>query len=433
MVLYLMVLADPNTQQELHGAFLYHMKSMLLSQGFGTEWFWKMWKNGNPAFVEFMKKNYPPDFTYADFAPMFTAEFFEPEKWASIFKASGAKYVVLTTKHHEGFTNWPSKVSFNWNSMDVGPERDLVGDFTAAVRNKTDLRVGFYHSLCEWFNPLILEDIKNNLTTQYFVKSKTMPELYELVNTYKPDIIWSDGDFMGNQYYYNSTQFVAWLYNDSPVKDEVVTNDRWGKSVHCKHGGFLTCKDKYNPGVLQKKKWENAMTIDKNSWGYRRNLRLNQLLSIEELIKTLVETVSCGGNILINVGPTKEGTIIPIFEERLRQLGSWLKVNGDAIYASKPWSYQNDTFTPGVWYTSKEVGTSKTVYAILLSWPEDNILTLGAPITTPKTTVTMLGYKPPLKWAAKTSAGIMITIPNISINKMPCLWAWVLKFENLIN
>ena len=75
----------------------------------------------------FMAKNYRPDFTYADFASQFTTEFFDPEEWADIFNSSGAKYIVLTSKHHEGYTNWPSKQSFSWNSMDVGPKRDLVG------------------------------------------------------------------------------------------------------------------------------------------------------------------------------------------------------------------------------------------------------------------------------------------------------------------
>jgi len=89
------------------------------------------WQNNsrpnNNRYIDFMKKNYPPDFTYADFAPKFTAEFYEPDNWAEIFKASGAKYIVLTSKHHEGYTLWPSKYSFNWNAVDVGPKRDLLG------------------------------------------------------------------------------------------------------------------------------------------------------------------------------------------------------------------------------------------------------------------------------------------------------------------
>lgn len=97
-------------------------------------------------------------------------------------------------------------------------------------------------------------------------------------------------------------------------------------------------------------KWENCLTIDKNSWGYRRNARLSDFLSTYELIKELASTVSCGGNMLLNVGPTHDGLIAPIFEERLRQMGDWLKINGEAIFSTVPWTYQNDTLTPDVWY-----------------------------------------------------------------------------------
>lgn len=92
------------------------------------------------------------------------------------------------------------------------------------------------------------------------------------------------------------------------------------------------------------------MTIDRYSWGYRRNARLSEILSTHELIKELASTVSCGGNVLMNIGPTSDGRIAPIFEERLRQIGEWLAVNGEAIYGSRPWSHQNDTLTPDVWY-----------------------------------------------------------------------------------
>lgn len=117
-----------------------------------------------------MNKNYPPGFTYADFGNQFQAEFFEPNDWADLFNASGAKYVVLTSKHHEGFCLWPSKNSWNWNSVDVGPKRDLVADLSSAIRNRTSIKFGLYHSLFEWFNPLYLSDKAASFSTQDFVK-----------------------------------------------------------------------------------------------------------------------------------------------------------------------------------------------------------------------------------------------------------------------
>lgn len=114
---------------------------------------------------------------------------------------------------------------------------------------------------------------------------QTMPELKDLVTTYKPDIVWSDGEWEASYEYWNSTEFLAWLYNDSPVAESVVTNDRWGNDTMCLHGGFFTCHDRYNPGVLQPYKWENAMTIDKLTWGHRNNAKLQDFLTSEELIK----------------------------------------------------------------------------------------------------------------------------------------------------
>lgn len=116
-----------------------------------------------------MKKNYPPNFTYADFAPMFTAEFFDPDYWSDLFQEAGAKYIVLTSKHHEGFCNWPSRTSFNWNAMDVGPKRDLVGALAKSIRSRTDIKFGIYHSLFEWFNPIYWGDALSGYSKQDFV------------------------------------------------------------------------------------------------------------------------------------------------------------------------------------------------------------------------------------------------------------------------
>lgn len=100
----------------------------------------------------------------------------------------------------------------------------------------------------EWFNPRYLVDKASNFSSRSFVTDKVMPELTELVNTYEPEVIWSDGEAEAEDTYWNSTGFLAWLYNESPVKDTVVVNDRWGKGTACKHGDFFNCKDGYNPG-----------------------------------------------------------------------------------------------------------------------------------------------------------------------------------------
>jgi alpha-L-fucosidase len=398
---------------------------------FRSEWFWWDWQGSKDNdTIQFMQKNYAPDFTYADFGPQFTAEFYDANQWAQLFADAGAKYIVFVSKHHEGFTNWPSKYSFNWNSQDVGPNRDIVGELAAAIKNTTNLHFGLYHSLFEWFNPIYLADKANNFTTQNFVNDKTLAELYELVNNYQPEVIWSDGDWEAPDTYWKSQEFIAWLYNESPVKDTVVTNDRWGIGDSCKHGGFYTCADRYNPGHLVQHKWENAMTIDGQSWGFRRNIVLNDILTIEELLQQIITTVSCNGNILVNVGPASDGMIIPIFQERLLQMGSWLKVNGEAIYGSKPWIYQNDTTTSGVWYTQNNATQPPVVYAHLLSWPQTGSLVLGSVRPSQNTVVTLVGYNgPPFEWTAQPS--ITVNIPSINLSDMPCQWAWVLKLTNL--
>ncbi|BFZ03722.1 hypothetical protein BsWGS_06761 [Bradybaena similaris] len=399
-----------------------------------SEWLWWEWQGvHDKKAVHFMQANYPPDFTYADFASQFTAEFFNATEWAQLFQKAGAKYIVFVSKHHEGFTNWPSKYSWNWNSNDVGPKRDLVGELANAIRNNTDIHFGVYHSMFEWFNPLYLQDQANNFTTQDFVNTKTMPELYELVNTYKPDVVWSDGAVKAPDQYWKAKELIAWLYNDSPVKDNVVINDRWGTGDSCHHGGFYTCKDRYNPGYLVPHKWENAMTIDSRSWGYRRNADIREILTIEQLLSQLITTVSTNGNLLMNVGPTSDGTISPIYQERLLQIGAWLEVNGEAIYRSRPWTYQNDTVAEGVWYTQNNRTQPAVIYASLLSWPRTN-LTLAAPVPSANTTVTLVGYKgPAFQWLPHPTQGLQVVVPNIHLDDMPCQWAWVLKLTNILN
>lgn len=399
--------------------------------GFRSEWFWCYWQcpdRIHPTVVNFMKKNYRPGFTYQDFAADFKLEFFNATEWVNLFERSGAGYAVLTSKHHEGFTMWPSKHSFSWNSMDVGPKRDVVGEFSAAVR-KSSLHLGLYHSLFEWFNPLFKHDVDNLFQTNLYPTTKGTAELYELVNAYKPDLIWSDGD-AGPVEYWNSTGFLAWLYNDSPVKDKVVVNDRWGVGTACRHGGFLNCKDRYNPGEKQHRKWENAMTLDKQSWGNRREAAIEDFITPQELMRTMAETVSAGGNLLVDVGPTSAGVIPPIMQERLLQMGEWLGNNGEAIYGSKPWRIIRDSRNNDTFYTSSK--DDKIIYAIFLDWPESETIVLSDPKFRPGTSrVSLLGSgEGDLKYDAPggQTAGAKVALPPMArVQKLK--YAWVLKIE----
>ena len=179
-------------------------------------------------------------------------------------------------------------------------------------------------------------------------------------------------------------------------------------------------------------KFEDATIVDKKSWGNRRNIRLEDIKGIHELISELVSIVSCNGNILINVGPTREGTIIPIFEERLRQLGGWLKVNGEAIYRTRPWIHQKDSkpTQPQVWYTSK----GSTVYGIVLGWPTQSQLFLSDLKVSGSTKIHLLGYCNPLKFLNQKDGTIKILFPPLdkfarTCGKF-CRWAYTLKVTN---
>lgn len=222
--------------------------------------------------------------------------------------------------------------TWNWNVMDTGPHRDILGDLAKEVKEQVSpftqnhLKFGVYHSLYEWYNPLYKADKASNFTAQNFVDTKTIPELYDLVQKYEPEIIWSDGEWEASSDYWKARDFLHWYATNSTVASTAVWNDRWGTDTLCKHGGFLTCTDRYNPGSLQTRKWENAFTIDTNSWGLNRNASYADYMTVKELVHTLIEVVAFNGNVLLNVGPGHDGTINPIFIDRLLGIGK-LKEN----------------------------------------------------------------------------------------------------------
>lgn len=169
-----------------------------------AEWYWYRLPEKQKEFINFHEKNYGANFTYPQFEQQFKAELFDPAQWATVFKNSGAKYVVLTSKHHEGYCLWNSAEADRtwqrpWNAVTGTPKRDLLGDLTNAVRAE-GLKMGYYYSLYEWFNPLWKQDKKK------FVEEHMFPQFKDLVTKYKPAVIFSDGEWELSDTAWRSTE-----------------------------------------------------------------------------------------------------------------------------------------------------------------------------------------------------------------------------------
>jgi alpha-L-fucosidase len=395
-----------------------------------AEWYWnKLVQPGKTQkyFKEFHTKTYGPNFRYQDFAPMFKAELFDPEKWAEIFKESGAKYIVLTSKHHEGFTLWPSAQSWNWNSLDIGPHRDLCGDLTAAVKNK-GLHMGFYYSLYEWFNPIY----KSNFSE--YVDEHMIPQMKDLVTRYTPDILWTDGEWDKSSKDWKSEEFLAWLYNESPVKDKIVVNDRWGSETRSKHGGFYTTEygligEKEGIDNTVPHQWEECRGIG-NSFGLNRTESLSDYSTPKQLVRLLISTVSSGGNLLLDIGPAADGTIPVIMQQRLLEIGRWLKTNGEAIYNTRAFITTkrdieiNQETNKTIFFTQK----NKDVYILCLNWPKGDVVLKGV-ATDNKVDAVLLGYDRPVT-VKKAGGNLIIMSPVLTPDDNQL--AYVFKVSGLI-
>lgn len=389
------------------------------ADGFGSnyaEWYWERLNNTklkiHKEFTDFHEKTYGPNFKYQDFAPQFKCELFNPEQWAEVFKNAGAKYVVLTSKHHDGFALWPSRESWNWNAVDAGPHRDLAGDLAAAVK-KSGLHMGFYYSLYEWYNPLYKQDVKK------YVDQHMLPQLKDLVIRYNPEIIWPDGEWDQSDTTWRSREYLAWLYNESPVKNTVVTNDRWGGGRN--NGGFSTTEYGSGKSSLERP-WEECRGIGE-SFGYNRNENLEQYAGSEKLIHMLVDIVSRGGNLLLNIGPAADGTIPVIMQQRLKDMGDWLKVNGEAIYGTTAWKEAPKNKPADIFYTRK----GNDLYVITTKWKS----TIELDGVKNAKSVTMPGFAGSVRF--KSNAGkLVITAPALNPATNPCNYAWVYKLTDVL-
>jgi alpha-L-fucosidase len=418
-----------------------------------SEWYWRRIAGTNPKeaiWREFHQKNYGDSFHYMDFAPQFRAELFDAKQWADLFVRAGVKYVVPTSKHHDGYALWPSAEANKtwgrpWNSVSIGPRRDLMGELAEATRG-AGLQFGFYYSLYEWFNPLWLYDRPR------YVKEHMIPQFKDVVTRYAPAIIFSDGEWDLPSKDWRSEELLAWLFNESPSRDHVVINDRWGKDCRHKHGGYWTTE--YAAGLQDgTHPWEESRGMA-HSYGLNRAERVDDYKTGREFILVLIDLVSRGGNLLLDIGPAADGTIPPLMEQRLLEIGDWLRVNGEAIYGTR-FAGRSCQWTEGerpkqeygeykvkynlleqvgqqprdgravkqVFFTKKP----DALYAITVGWPGKQLVLRNVRMPA-GASVSMLGVPGNLPAKAQGSS-LIVTMPDLGPEDAPCRHAYAVKIQ----
>ena len=329
----------------------------------------------------------PPDrFGYKDFIPMFKAEHFDADAWAALFKKAGARYVVPGAQHHENFAMWDSKVT-PFNSMQMGPKRDIIGELAVAVR-KQGMKLGVANHGIENFEfinpPLELaEKMKAEKTDLYDPKwadfynyadrsnaamQRFLVNWYErnveLIDKYQPDLIYFDNGVDQRHIDPLKLQIAAYYYNRAKS---------WGKEV-----SFTTKKAAFAPSGTNAKtiasildfegappdgirtgSWVVDRPIGTSSWGYVEGLKAN---SPETVIGWLVDTVSKNGTLLLNVSPKADGTIPQDQQDTLLAIGKWLETNGEAIYDSHAWTKFEEQGKDHIYFTVK----GQDLYAIVM-------------------------------------------------------------------
>lgn len=310
----------------------------------GSEWYWKRLKAPStssfgygPTTKEYHEKTYPGE--YQDFAEMFTADRFDPDQWAQQLKETGAEYIILTAKHHDGFCLWDApnslvwrgtgkkkRMESGWNSVQRGPHRDLVGELAQAVR-KVGLRFGVYYSLYEWFNQLYIDDKKNN--TDIYVEQVVKPQIGDLILKYRPDVLWLDGDWDRTPEYWKIGEIMTWVYT---VQPEIVINDRLGSGTHGKYGDVFNYEDRWGPGrpgftpaKALAHPWEMVETVSR-SWAVNNYQRPEHWKTADYIFNLLIEVAKYQGHLLMGIGPRADGTLVENDMAPLLQVGEWLRL-----------------------------------------------------------------------------------------------------------
>ena len=336
-------------------------------------------------------------------AKNFTASKYDPQAWAQLAQDAGAKYVVITAKHHEGCVLFDSAYS-DWNVVKAsGAGRDLLQPLADALRGR-GIKFGTYYSQSQdWVNPggskgkVQPWDPAQNGDFDAYLKNVALPQVRELLEKYHPDILWWDTE-------YQMTPERAKPFFDLAMSyPNVLMNSRLGGGVL---GDFRTSEQRIPASAMLGRQLEVNMTIN-GSWGYNAND--TRWKSAQQLIRNLSDISSKDGNYLLNIGPTAEGVIPQPEVDRLLAIGRWLKVNGEAIYATRGGPY---TQPPDWGRTTQKAwpGDGSTLYLHIWNWPADGKLLLAGIMETPRSG-RLLANGAAVTWAM-TPQGLVVTLPG---------------------
>jgi len=318
---------------------------------------------------------------YAPLAGQFNPVKFDAAQWVALAKRAGMKYIVITSKHHDGFSLWDSKVS-DYDVVDSTPYgKDILAALTAECRRQ-GIKMCFYHSILDWHHPSQYVDPKAKDSRAGHSRNKMRPEmkdeyvrylkgqLKELILSYDPAMIWFDGEWP--EWWTEPDGRDLYNYVRS-LKNDILVNNRVGKGRKGMEGlnkgpgfaGDFGTPEQEIPAMGQPRvDWESCMTMN-DTWGFKSYD--NNWKTTTAIVRNLVDIASKGGNYLLNVGPTADGLIPEASVQRLEEIGGWMKVNGESIYQTTA-----SPFTRPAWGRCTKKGS--TLYAHIFEWPKEGLL-----------------------------------------------------------
>jgi alpha-L-fucosidase len=436
---------------------------------FSNEWYPRnMYIQGTLEY-EFHAGTFGPHtkFGYKDFIPQFKAENFDPQAWADLFKEAGAKYIVPVAEHHDGFAMYDCS-STKWNSVNMGPKRDVIGELNEAVRSAGMVfGLSSHHAEHWWYfnggrefstdvqdpefadlygnaspGPAINSDDWKSVDWQPRPDAAFLDDwlarTQELVDKYHPQLIWFDWWIEQTVFKPYIQKFAAYYYNRGEEWEQGVVINYKNEAYEL--GTAVWDIERGQSGSLRDLPWQTDTAISQNSWGYVRN---HVYKAPKQIIGDLIDIVSKNGCLLLNVGPKPDGTIPEKEAEILREIGRWLAVNGEAIYGTRPWKVYGEgpieiseghftdtargAFTPhDIRFTTKE----NVLYALILADPGNAThITSLSPGEFPAEKIkkiTLLEMTDQLDWV-QNDTGLTVYLPE----SKPGEHAWVLKIETI--